>query len=67
MKKIVKMKICEKNIEPDKLIDHFHLTGKYRRPAHNKCNINVTQKQGIFYLLYFRIVLIMTVIYFLKS
>ena len=36
----------EKNIESDKLGDHCHLTCKYRGPAHNKCNINVTQKQS---------------------
>ena len=33
---------CEKNIESDKVRDHCHLTGKYRRPAHNTCKINVT-------------------------
>ena len=32
----------------DKVIDHCHLTGKYRGPAHNTCNFNVTQKQSIF-------------------
>ena len=30
------------------LRDHCHLTGKYRGPAHNTCNINVTQKQSKF-------------------
>ena len=38
----------EKSIESDKVTDHCHLTCKYRGPAHNKCNINVTQDQSIF-------------------
>ena len=38
----------EKNIESDKVRDHCHLTSKYRDPAHNTCNINVTQKQSNF-------------------
>ena len=37
-----------KNIESDEVRDHCHLTSKYRGPAHNKCNINVTQKQSNF-------------------
>ena len=40
--------ICEINIEPEKVRDHCHLTSKYRGPAHNNCNINVTQKQSSF-------------------
>ena len=39
---------CEKYIETDKVRDHCHLTGKYRGPAHNTCNINVKQKDSNF-------------------
>ena len=41
-------RLCEKNFECDKVRDHCHLTGEYRGPAHNKCNINVFQDQSIF-------------------
>ena len=41
-------RVCEKNIESDKVRDHCHLTGKYRGPAHNTCNINVKQKDRNF-------------------
>ena len=41
-------RFCEKEILSDKVRDQCHLTGKYRGPAHNKCNINVTQKQSNF-------------------
>ena len=37
-------RFCEKEILSDKVHDHCHLTGKYRGPAHNVCNINVKQK-----------------------
>ena len=41
-------RFCEKFIESDKVRDYCHLTGKYRGPAHSKCNNNVTQKQSNF-------------------
>ena len=41
-------RFCEKNIESDKFRDHCHLTGKYRGPSHNICNINVRQADSNF-------------------
>ena len=38
----------EKEILDNKVRDHCHLTWKYRGPAQNKCNVNVTQKQSNF-------------------
>ena len=32
--------ICENPLNNDKVIDHCHLTGKYRGAAHNQCNLN---------------------------
>ena len=39
---------CEKYIETNKIRDHCHLTGKYRGPAHNECNLQVKQKDSNF-------------------
>ena len=47
-KNIIICRICEKENVSDKIKDYCHLTGKYRGPAHNSCNINVTQKQSNF-------------------
>ena len=38
----------EKSIKSDKVRDHCHLTGKYRGPTHNTCNINVKRKGSNF-------------------
>ena len=46
-------RFCRKNIEPDKVTDHCHLTGNYRGVAHSKCKTNVTQKQSNFILFIF--------------
>ena len=41
-------RFCEKEILSDKVGDHCHLTGIYKGPAHNTCNINVKQKDSNF-------------------
>ena len=41
-------RFCEQEIISDKVRDHCHLTGNYRGPSHNVCNINVKQKDSIF-------------------
>ena len=41
-------RFCEKEIISEKVRDHCHLTGNYRGPAHNVCNINVKQNDSNF-------------------
>ena len=38
-------RFCEIERISNKVRDHCHLTGKYRCPAHNICNINVRQQK----------------------
>ena len=60
-------RFCEKNLEFDKVRDHCLLSGRYRGPAQNKCNINVTQKQSNFIPVSFTISVIMIIKCFLKN
>ena len=47
--------------------DHCHITGKYRGAAHEKCNINVKQKQSVSYHSHFTTSVIMISICSLKQ
>ena len=47
-RKINICRLCEKEILIDKIRDHCPLTVSYRGPAHQSCNIKVTQKQSSF-------------------
>ena len=33
--------ICKRELNMDKVRDHYHVTGKFRGAAHNKCNTNL--------------------------
>ena len=37
-------RFCDEEFLTDKVRDQCHLTGEYRGPVHNNCNINVTRK-----------------------
>ena len=56
-------RFCKKT---DRIRDPCHLTCKYRGPAHNKCNINVTQKQTFLFQLSFTVLRTMIAIFFDK-
>ena len=58
-------RFCDK--KSDRVRDPLHLTCKYRGPAHNKCNINVTQEQTILFQFCFRVLRTMIANYFLTS
>ena len=42
---------CKEELNTDKVKDHCHISGKFRGPAHNKCNINLRlpKKQPIIF------------------
>jgi hypothetical protein len=41
--------ICEKELGNDRVRDHCHVSGLYRGPAHNDCNLNLRLKNGTQY------------------
>ena len=61
-------RFCGKKIEFDKVRDHCHLTGAYRRLAHSKCNDNVKQSERNFFLFHLTTLVTTIVInFFLKK
>ena len=52
----------DKQIIAEKVRNPCHLTGQYRSSAHQKCDINVTQKKVILYHLYSTFLVIMILI-----
>ena len=59
--------LCEARLGDDKVRHHDHLTGKYRRAAHSKCNIKVKQKQSSFVPIFSTTFLGMIVIFYWKN
>ena len=39
--------ICEQPIQEQKVLDHCHISGRFRGPACNSCNLNYRYKQHI--------------------
>ena len=39
--------ICGEKLENDRVRDHCHFTGRYRGPAHNKCNLKYRKPNNI--------------------
>ena len=45
--KATRCHICEAELNGDKVLDHDHLTGRYRGAAHNECNLNYKMPKHI--------------------